>query len=109
MAFARDTYTASASQTNFTITFPYLDSDHIVLTIDTVASTDFTLSDATTLVLDTPATGGEAIVISRDTPNSSLVSFADGAPVTQANMETFRKQVTYLVEELSDYVDVVTA
>ncbi|NIV30540.1 MAG: hypothetical protein GWN58_13880, partial [Anaerolineae bacterium] len=36
MAFARDVYTASAAQTDFTITFPYLEEADVLVTKDGV-------------------------------------------------------------------------
>lgn len=109
MAYARDEYTASLLQTNFDLTFPYLDEDHVLATVDAVAETAFTFVDADTIAFDTPMSGGEAVVIYRSTPHTALVSFTSGTPVTQENMETLRKQLTYLVEEMQDYVDVATA
>ena len=52
MAFARDTYTASAAQTDFTITFPYIANTDIDVYVDgtlKTITTDYTFPDATTV------------------------------------------------------------
>ena len=39
MAFAIDTYTGNGSTTNFSVTFPYIEQSHIVVTVDGVTKT----------------------------------------------------------------------
>lgn len=106
MAFARDEYTATASQTDFTITFPFLDSDHIKVFQNEVELAAFTVPDSTTMRLDSGAASGDDILIYRETPKTELVAFSDGVPVTEENIDTLRKQLTYIVEELQDDFEV---
>jgi len=102
--FARDEYTAAAAQTMFTVTFPFLDSADIVVSVNGVDTTAFTVAGTapTKVTLNTPSTVLDAVVLRRATPHSALVAFTGGVPVTQENMETQRKQFTYLLEEEND-------
>jgi len=103
---ARDEFTATAGQTVFEpLTFPFLDSSHVKVSQNGTVITTFTVTDSDTVTLDSGATLADAIAIYRETPHTALVAFSGGVPVTQENMETQRKQFTYIAEELEDRVD----
>jgi len=106
MSYARDEYTATAGQTVFTVTWPYLDQSHSVVTVDAVPVT-YTWTGAQQITLDSGATLGSTVVLQRQTPHTALVTFTAGAPVTLENMETQRKQFTYIAEELEDRYDIL--
>ena len=38
MAFAIDTYTGNGSTTNYSITFPYIEQAHVIVTVDGVTT-----------------------------------------------------------------------
>ena len=47
MAFAIDTYTGNGSLTTFSVTFPYIEQAHVVVTVDGVTktlTTDYTFA-----------------------------------------------------------------
>jgi hypothetical protein len=100
--YARNEYTATAGQTVFAITFPFLDSSHVVVEINGTPITTFTVTSTTSLTLDSGATLNDAVVIKRVTPHTALVTFLSGSPITQEAMETHRKQGTYIHEEVAD-------
>lgn len=105
MAFARDQYTATAAQTDFTITFGYLDEDDIRVyedgTLKTV-TTDYTLPNDTTVRFNSGLAGGEIIVIQRSTSQSArLVDYTAGA-LTEAILDDDSLQAFYMAQEAVD-------
>ncbi len=75
MATTSNTITATAGQTEFSFSFPYLKKESIKVTIDTVATTAFTIRDnnPTTVVLNSGATAGQVLVISRLTSTTATL------------------------------------
>ncbi len=105
MAFARDVETASASQTDFTISFSYLDEDDVLVyqdgTLKTV-TTDYTLPNATTVRFNSGLAGGEVIVIQRSTSQTTrLVDYTSG-PLSEADMDNDSLQAFYMSQEAID-------
>ncbi|HAI39897.1 MAG TPA: hypothetical protein DCM40_18275, partial [Maribacter sp.] len=97
MPFAQFTGTGNGSTKQFSIPFPYVKKDHIVVALNNVTNTGFTFVNDTTIEFSTlssatstqEATGapksGVAIEISRDTPlTTALVDFVDGSTLTAA-------------------------
>lgn len=108
MAFARDVYTATAAQTDFTISFPYLDSSDVYVyedgTLKTV-TTDYTLPDATTVRFNSGLAGGETIVVQRKTSQSArLVDYTAG-PLLEDDLDNDSLQAFYMVQEALDVSD----
>jgi hypothetical protein len=105
MAFARDVYTATASQTDFTITFSYEDNDHVLVIQNGTTkteTTDYTFPNATTVRLVTGATEGDTIVLQRSTSQSTkLVDFTAGT-LTEADLDNAIDQVFYMAQESID-------
>jgi len=105
MAFARDPYTASASQTDFTITFSYLDEDDVLVYEDGVlktVTTDYTLPNATTVRFNSGLVGGEVIVLQRSTSQSTrLVDYTAGA-LSESELDADSLQAFYMAQESVD-------
>ena len=115
MPFASFTGTGNGTTKQFTIPFPYVKKDHIVVALDLVANTNFTFVNDTTIEFDTlssatstqEATGapktGVKIEISRDTPlTNALVDFVDGSTLTAADLDTAVLQLLYGIQEAKD-------
>lgn len=106
MAFARDSYTASAAQTDFTITFPYLDTADVLVYEDGVLQTEGTDYDivSTTIVRFTAGlAGGEVIVIQRATSQTSrLVDYATASTLTEEDLDNDSLQAFYMAQEAID-------
>lgn len=100
-AYAPISETAGAAQTDFTITWDYLRDSHLVVTVDAVASSAYTLVSAGTILrFNTPMVGGEAVVISRSTPiDSRLVDFVDGAGLSEDDLDEAFNQLYFALEE----------
>jgi len=115
MPFAQFTGTGNGSTKQFTISFPYVKKDHIVVALNNVANTGFTFINDTTIEFDTlssatstqeatgaPKTGVE-IEITRDTPLTTvLVDFVDGSTLTAADLDTAVLQLLYGIQEAKD-------
>lgn len=93
-------FVATASQTEFVIGFPFLSAAHIVVEVDGVATTSFTVS-GTTLTLSAPLlTGGEEVVLSRRTPiDQPLAQFANGSSLRASEMNRAILQILYNLQE----------
>jgi hypothetical protein len=56
MAFAIDTYTGNGSTTSYSVTFPYIEKAHVVVTVDGVTkslTTDYTFTNSSTITFNT--------------------------------------------------------
>jgi hypothetical protein len=94
-------YTATAGQTDFNFSFPYLENDHVEVLIDGVASTAFTIAlSPTRVVLNTAATGGEVVRVRRSSdPTEDLVDFVNGSILTESDLDRAYLHNRYLNEE----------
>ncbi len=111
MAFARDSYTASASQTDFTITFPYLAEDDVNVYKDGVLMTNQADADtvsyqvvSTTIVrFGAGLTGGEVVLVTRTTSQSvRLVDYTTASTLTEEDLDNDSLQAFYMAQESID-------
>lgn len=108
MAFARDVYTASAAQTDFTISFPYVQTSHILVYEDGVLQTegagnDYTIVSSTICRFTAGLVGGEEIVLVRDTSSTvRLVDYATASTLTEEDLDNDSIQAFYMAQEAVD-------
>ena len=103
MAHAFDTYTGNGSQTDFNITFPYINEDHVKVYINYV-NTSFTFepNKSTARLASAPANGA-VVEVRRITPLTGvLVDYADGSTLTAGDLDTSNLQHLYNAQELDD-------
>jgi hypothetical protein len=101
-------YTATASQTDFAFSFDYLEDEHVTVSIDGVATTDFTIvtTPSTKIVLDTGATAGQIVRVRRKSqPDTDLVDFVNGSILTESELDRAYRHNRYLAEEISELND----
>ncbi len=99
---SRVTYTASAAQDTFAITFDYQVDSHISVDVNEVDEPNFSISGGN-VVLDTPLAGGEEVTIYRDTSlDQPVVDFTAGGAVTEANLDDAIQQAVFLAQEAWD-------
>ena len=99
---AQVSYTGDGSTTQYSITFPFLDSTHVKAFIGGVATTAFTISSSTLTFTSAPANSA-VIRIERQTPTSSrLVDFTDGSVLTESDLDRSADQNFYIAQEISD-------
>ena len=101
-------YTATAAQTDFAFTFPYLEDEHVVVEIDGVATTAFSIvtTPSTKIVLDSGATAGQKVRVRRKSqPDTDLVDFENGSVLTESELDRAYLHNRYLNEEISELND----
>ena len=112
MATTSNTITATAGQTEFSFSFPYLKKESIKVTIDTVATTAFTIPDnnPTTVVLNSGATAGQVIVISRVTSTTATPStFFSGGAIRSQDLNDNFDSILYITQEKENQLTEVIA
>lgn len=108
MAYARDTFTASAAQTDFTMTFPYLDTADVLVYVDSVlqtegASNDYTIVSTSIVRFNSGMVGGETVLILRSTSrNTRLVDYTTASTLTEEDMDNDSLQAFYMAQEAID-------
>ena len=101
-------YTATAAQTDFAFSFPYLEDSHVVVEIDGVTktlTTDYTIttSPSTKVVLVSGATVGQKVRVRRvSQPSTNLVDFVDGSVLTETSLDRSYLHNRYLNEEIQE-------
>jgi hypothetical protein len=104
-------YTATAAQTDFAFTFPYLEDEHVIVEIDGVQktlTTDYTIvtSPSTKIVLTSGATAGQVVRVRRKSqPGIDLVDFENGSVLTESELDRAYQHNRYLNEEISELND----
>lgn len=106
MAFARDRHTATPGQTDFVISFPYLAQSHVKVVVDGVAKDtpdDYTFFSESVVRFGVGLTGGEAVLIYRDTSgNARLVDYSVPGTLTESDLDTDSIQAFYRSQEAID-------
>lgn len=108
MAYSRVSYVASAGQTNFGVTFPYLLQAHVSVTVNGVNAA-FTWFNAATITLTTPASLSDAVEVSRSSNRAArLNDYNDGSVLTENVMDTDGNQTLYIAQEAIDISDALS-
>ena len=98
------TYTANGSTNQFSITFPYIDAAHVLVSVNG-SSASFTFHNSTTAQLSSTPTSGQTVVVFRQTPSSALVDFTDGSTLFESDLDLANTQARFLSEEARDRAD----
>ena len=103
MAYSKNTYTADGSTTNFNITWSYMAQSEVKVKLDGVASTAFTFSGTSVIVMNTEPADGTIVTIYRETNRATrAVDFEDATTLTEENLDDANTQNFYIVQELLD-------
>lgn len=106
MAYSYVRYTGNGSTTNYTFSFPYINSDHIKVRLNGSLSTAFTFPNSSTISLTTPPASGVIIEIRRETPKESvIVNFTDGSVLLERDLDLLATYDLYLAQETKDSLD----
>ena len=99
---AQVSYTGDGSTTQYSITFPFIDSTHINVFIGGTQTTAFTISSST-LTFNTAPANSAVIRIERQTPTDArIVDFTDGSVLTESDLDKSADQNFYIAQEISD-------
>ena len=122
MTYASDTFNGDGSTTEFTLTFDYIQRDHVnVSRIDKTTKVVTTLSVVTSgqptgdqyiwetdtkIKVGTAPTATEDLLIVRDTPeDEQIVDWKDGSYIVAEDLNTSDKQWLYNIQELEDQIN----
>ena len=103
MAVTQNTYTGNGSTTNYSFTFPYLETTDIKVSVNGVNTTAYTLANATTVSFNTAPANGAAIRIYRDTDDSALAAtFYPGSAIRANDLNYNFNQNLYVTQEVNN-------
>jgi hypothetical protein len=108
MATTSNTITATAGQTEFSFSFPYLKKESIKVTIDNVATTAFTIPDnnPTTVVLNSGAIAGQVIKIFRLTSTEAVpTAFFSGGAIRAKDLNNNFDSMLFISQERENQTD----
>ena len=107
MATTQNTYTGNGSTTDYSITFEYLKDADVKVTLDHVATTAFTLPNATTLRFTTAPGNNVAIRIFRDTDvDAARFVYSAGSAIKAAELNENADQALYGLQETANTDDI---
>lgn len=104
MALASVQYTGNGVSTSFSVPFPYISQDHVVVYVNDVvqASGYIWLTPSVIQFTVAPASGAELLLL-RNTPKTTrLVDFQDGSILNEAALDLSANQTMYIVQEAYD-------
>ena len=108
MAFAIDTYTGNNSSTSFSVTFPYIEQAHVIVTVDGTTktlNTDYTFSNSSTITFTTAPALNAIIKFTRASNQTArLVDYQDGSTLTEATLDQDGNQTFFMAQEAIDKV-----
>ncbi|NBS71226.1 hypothetical protein EBT31_20305, partial [bacterium] len=103
MAVTQNLYTGNGSATNYSFTFPYLETTDIKVSINGTLTTAYTLANPTTIQFTTAPANGAAIRIYRVTDDSALAAtFYSGAAIRATDLNENFTQNLYVTQESSN-------
>lgn len=85
----------------FSFPFPYLERSHIYVDVNGVEQA-FSFAAPSIIALPEPPEEGSTVTIKRRTPSEAIVDFADGASLTEIDLDTANLQSIYLNQEAAD-------
>ena len=100
-----NTYTGNNSTTDYSFTFPYLDTTDIKISLDGVITTAYSLLNATTVRFDSAPGSSVAIRIYRDTAfENPKATFYPGSAIRAGDLNDNTLQNLYVNQESNDKV-----
>lgn len=103
MAYSPTTYTGDGAQTDFTVSWDYIQDSHINVYLDNVLqtiTTHYTIPSTGIIRFATAPYNGAVVEIRRNTPaNPLLVEWNDGAVILASDLNKATKQAIYAAEE----------
>ena len=102
MAVTQTSYLGNGSTTNYSFTFPYLQTADVKCSIDATETTAFTLANATTIQFNTAPANGAKIKIFRVTDDSDLnATFYAGSAIRSSDLNDNFTQNLYSTQEVN--------
>ena len=109
MSYAINTYTGDGSTLNYSVTFPYIEQAHVVVTLDGVTKTlnaDYSFTTSSTITFTTAPSASVVIKFTRSSSRTTrLVDYQDGSTLTEATLDQDGNQSFYMAQEAIDITD----
>ena len=109
MAFAINTYTGNGSLTSFSVSFPYIEQAHVIVTVGGVTKTissDYNFTNASTIAFSSAPANGAIIKFTRSTNRTArLVDYQDGSTITEAILDQDGNQSFFMAQEAIDITE----
>jgi hypothetical protein len=106
MAVTSNTYTANGTNKLFSITFPYLDTSDIDVSVNGVLqtiTTEYFFANATTVEFVTAPANGATVLLNRSTDDTALqATFFPGSSIKASDLNYNFDQVLYLSQETAN-------
>lgn len=111
MAYARNVTTVSSlsgtNATQFDLSFPYILASHVIVEVNGTATTAFTFINASRIQLNTAASIGDVITLTRETsPATRLVDYQTGSLLSEEILDQDSLQAFYLAQEANDVKEI---
>lgn len=100
MAKSYVAYNGTGALQNLSVTFPYLDQDHVFVLVDDV-EVDFSWVNETTVQVTTTV-GTANVIVKRVTPSTPLVTFTNSSGISAEDLNDGISQSRYVAEEIED-------
>ncbi len=100
-------YEADGATQTFTVTFPFINVDHVEAYVDAVEDTTFTWATSSSITLSAMPDAAAIVLIKRVTPKDErLVDFEAGNTVSEDNLDTDSQQNFFAMQEvLEEHAD----
>ena len=110
MPYAKDSYTGDSSTTDFVISFPYIETSHVVVKVDGITKTnpdDYTFTtDSQKIRFSTaPASGAIVLLVRSTSQTARLVDYQSGAVLSEEILDNDSLQAFYLTQEVWDIAE----
>lgn len=93
-------YTGNGTNVNFTVPFPYLEADDVLVTLNDTPTTAFSWITDTSIQFTTAPANGVHIRIYRVTDiDEPKVDYADGSTVSEKDLDTSCRQEIFALQE----------
>jgi hypothetical protein len=100
MAIVQNLYTGNGSTVLFPFSFPYLEEDHVFVTLNGTLTTAFTFPNANTVEFNTAPAAGAAIRIFRETPiDEPEATIFAGSAIRASDLNRNNNQLLYVSQE----------
>ncbi len=99
--YSRTYTTGNGSQTDFTFSWEYIAAADVIVKVDGITSTAFTLADNTVTFTAAPSNGAQ-ILLMRSTSISVIDSFSRGGTPSSGGFNDVFKRVQYIAQEIAD-------
>ena len=110
MAVTQNTFTGDGTTVLFPFTFPYLAATDIIVEVDSVATTAYSLANATTVQLNTAPAFGVEVVVKRNTNVDNLpATFFAGSAIRSQDLNDNYLQLLYSAQENSQFATLFNA